>query len=97
MEEEAKKEEVKKEEIGKVAHYFSHVEAGVIELSAPLKVGDTIQIKGHTTDFTQTVDSMQIERDPIQEGKKGDAVGVKVKEKVRQGDIVYKIRELSRR
>ncbi|MCK4261487.1 translation elongation factor-like protein [bacterium] len=91
MEEEIKKEEAKKEEIGKITHYFSHVGAGVIGLSAPLKVGDTIQIKGHTTDFTQKVDSMQIERESVQEGKKGDAVGVKMKDRVRQGDIVYKI------
>ncbi len=83
-------EERNEEEIGKVTHYFSKVGVGVIELIAPLRVGDRIHIKGHTTDFEQDVASMQIEHNSISEGKKGDIVGVKVKEKVRDGDVVFK-------
>ncbi len=92
--EENKKEEKKKEEkeIGKVVKYFSHVEAAVIEISADeLKVGDTITIRGHTTNLEQKIESMQIEQDTIEVGKKGDIVGVKVKERVRPNDTVYKV------
>ena len=92
--EEKEKEEKKKEEkeIGKVVKYFSHVEAAVIEISADeLKVGDTIAIRGHTTNLEQEIESMQIEQDAIEVGKKGDIVGIKVKERVRPNDTVYKV------
>ena len=85
-------EEVKKEEVvGRITHYFGHVEAAAIELTGSLKVGDTIHIKGHTTDFTEVIDSMQIENKPITEAKKGDVIGIGVKERVRPHDTVYKI------
>jgi len=61
------------EEIGKISHYYNHLEVGIIELTAPLKVGDMIHIKGAHDDFTQTVDSLQIEHDQVQEAKAGDA------------------------
>ena len=77
--------------IGKVTHYFPHVNAGVIKLKAPLAVGDTIKIKGHTTDLTQTITSMQIDRVPITQGKKGDEIGLLVDSRVRGNDIVYKV------
>jgi len=78
--------------IGKVAHYFSKIEVAVIELSAGLSVGDTIRIVGgEDTDFTQTVNSMEVEHEKIEKAKKGDGVGLKVKEKVREGYKVYKI------
>ncbi|MBU4346331.1 MAG: translation elongation factor-like protein [Candidatus Omnitrophica bacterium] len=77
--------------IGKVTHYFPHVNAGVIKLKAPLAVGDTIKIKGHTTDLTQTITSMQIDRVPITQGKKGDEIGLLVDARVRGNDIVYKV------
>lgn len=83
-------EERNEEEIGKVTHYFDKAGAAVIKLTAPLKVGDKIHIKGHTTDFEQDIVSMQIEHNSISEGKKGDAVGVKVDERVREHDIVFK-------
>lgn len=77
--------------IGKVAHFFEHPNAGIISLEEDnLKVGDKIKIKGHTTDIEQTVDSMQIEHDSLQEGKKGEEVGIKVKDRVRVNDLVYK-------
>ena len=85
-------EEVKKEEVvGRITHYFGHVEAAAIELTGSLKVGDTIHIKGHTTDLTEVIDSMQIENKPIAEAKKGDVIGIGVKERVRPHDTVYKI------
>jgi putative protease len=54
-------------------------------------VGDTIHVKGHTTDFEQVVDSMQIERTKVEEAKSGDAIGIKVSERCRDGDTVYKV------
>ena len=85
---------MEEKEIGKIAHYFSHVGVGVIEISGgELKVGDTIAIKGHTTKLEQKIESMQIEHDVVEAAKKGDSVGTKVKERVRPGDKVYKIIE----
>jgi len=78
--------------IGKIVHYFSHIGVAVIELSANLSVGDNIRIiGGENTDFNQTVDSMEIDRKKIEKAKSGDEVGLKVKEKVREGYKVYKI------
>jgi translation initiation factor IF-2 len=78
--------------IGKVVHYFSKIEVAVIELTGSLSVGDTIRIAGgEGTDFTQTVESMESEHEKVEKAKKGDSVGVKVKEKVREGYKVYKI------
>jgi len=79
------------EEIGKVAHYFTKIEVAVIDLTAPLSAGDRITIKGATTDFEQTVDSMQIEHENVKAAKAGDSIGLKVKERVRESDVVYKI------
>jgi translation elongation factor EF-1alpha len=79
------------EVIGTVSDFFARPVVAAIELTAPLKVGDKIRIKGHTTDLELSVDSMQIENKPVQEAKAGDSIGVKVSEKVRPGDTVYKI------
>lgn len=76
-------------QIGKVTNYYSKIMVAVIELTGPIKIGSTIAIKGATTDFTQTVDSMQIDREPIERAKSGQAIGLKVAEKVRPGDTVY--------
>ncbi len=84
---------MKEIKVGRVVTYFAHPEAAAIELGDDLKVGDTIHIKGHTTDFEQEVESMQIENEAVQEAKKGDSVGVKVKERVRCNDVVYKLVE----
>jgi len=80
-------------EIGFISHYYSHLEVGIIELSDSLKVGDTIHIKGAHDDFTQSVDSIQIEHDDVEEGKSGDSVGIKVSQKVHENDKVYKVAE----
>jgi len=77
--------------VGEITHYFPHVAAGVIKLSASLKAGEVITIKGHTTNFSQAADSMQIEHVPVTEAKKGDEIGLRVKDRVRIGDIIYKV------
>lgn len=78
--------------IGKITHYFSNIGVAVIDLENTLKEGDEIRITGgENTDFTQTVGSMQIEHEEVKSAKKGDSVGMKVKEKVREGYNVYKV------
>jgi len=76
--------------IGEVTHYFPKVRAAVIKLKAALTTGDVVKIKGHTTDFKQTVTSMQIDLVPIGQAKKGQEIGLLVDSRVRQHDIVYK-------
>jgi len=84
--------EKKEELIGKITHYFDKIEVGIIEISkGSLAVGDEIHIKGTTTDFEQPVESIQIEHEQVEKAKKGDAIGLKVKDKVREGDEVFKL------
>ena len=75
--------------IGTVSDFFAKPMVAGIELSAPIKVGDTIHIKGHTTDIIMTVDSMQINNANVGEAKAGDAVGVRLPDRARKGDSVY--------
>ena len=75
--------------IGKVTHFFGKIGVGIIKLSDALKAGDKIKIKGATTDFEQEVGSMQIDHKDIEDAKKGDEVGIKLDEKVREGDEVF--------
>ena len=82
-----------KQEIGTVTNYFAKIGVAAIKLSDHLKVGDTIAIIGAHTDFEQQVESMQVERQAISEAGPGDEVGIKVKERVRGGDKVYKVTE----
>jgi translation elongation factor EF-Tu-like GTPase len=77
--------------IGTVSDFFARPIVAAIELTAPLSVGDTIHIKGHTTDLEVIVDSMQIENAAVEEAQAGDSVGVKITERVRKGDEVYKV------
>ncbi len=81
------------EEIGKVVDYFAHIGVVAIELNGELCVGDTIHIKGHTTELIQEVRSMQIEHSKVNKAKRGDSVGIKVSERVRTHDKVYKVTE----
>jgi putative protease len=82
------------EEIGKITHYFSKINVGIIELSkGTLQVGDTIHIKGHTSDFYQKIESMQVEHDRVDKVKKGEQVGIKVENSVRENDVVFKVTE----
>jgi len=79
------------QEVGKVAHFFSKISVAVVDLTATLSVGDRIRIQGPTTDFEQIVDSMQIEHENVATAQKGQSIGLKVKERVREKDTVYKI------
>lgn len=79
------------EEIGRVSDFFARPVVAGIDLTASLKVGDMIRIKGHTTDLELAVESMQINSMDVQEAKSGDSVGVRVPDRVRRGDSVYKI------
>jgi len=82
------------EEIGKITHFFSKINVGVVELAkGELNIGDTIHIKGHTTDFYQKVESMQVEHASIESAEKGMEVGLKVEASVRDGDLVLKVTE----
>ena len=80
----------KEKEIGEISNFFEHVSAAAIKLKAPLKIGDTIHIKGGETDFEQKIESMQVNRQPIKAGKKGDEIGILVGQKVRKGYKVFK-------
>ena len=84
-------EEVEKKLIGKVAHCFTKIGVGVIELSDELEVGDRVSIEGTTTNLQQTVDSMQIEHENVKRAGSGQSVGMKVEQRVREGDLVYKL------
>ena len=79
--------------IGKVTDFFARPVVAGIELTATLKLGDKIHIKGHTTDMEFTVDSMQINNADVTQAKAKDSIGIKVSERVRRGDIVYKVTE----
>ena len=79
------------EVIGKVTDFFARPVVAGIELTATLTLGDKIHIKGHTTDMELAIESMQINNVDVKQAKAGDAVGIKVSERVRRGDIVYKV------
>jgi translation elongation factor EF-1alpha len=82
------------EEVGKITHYFSKIQVGVIKVEkGVLRVGDVIRIKGHTTDFIQKVDSLQMEHAPVEQIKAGDSAGFKVEGPVREHDVVFKVIE----
>lgn len=85
---------MEEKEVGRVTHYFTAIGVAAIELTADsLKVGDTIHIKGHTSDFTQNIESMQIEHDNVEEAKAGETIGLKVSEHARESDTVFKVIE----
>jgi translation elongation factor EF-1alpha len=77
--------------IGKITHFFTNINVAVIELSDALRIGDKLSFEGATTNFEQKLDSMQIHNKPVNEARKGDAIGVKVRERVREGDQVFRI------
>jgi putative protease len=84
-------EEKEEKKIGDVTHYFDSIQVAIVKLEAPLRKGDKVKFKGHTTDFEETVDSMQVDHADIEEAGEGDEIGVKVTDKVREGDEVYKV------
>ncbi len=78
--------------IGKITHYFDHIGVAVLELTkSGLKTGENIHIVGHGADFSQAVASMQVEHESVAKAKKGDAVGLKVDQPVKEGAEVYKV------
>ena len=78
--------------IGEVTHYFDKIKVAVVELDGPLSIGDTIRIiGGENTDFTQEIKSMEMEHEKVEKAKKGQSIGIKVGQKVREGYQVYKI------
>ena len=82
------------QKIGRVTHYWAKIGVAGIEITAgEIHVGDTIRFKGHTTDFTQRLDSMQVEHDAVTVARAGDSVGLKVADHVRDHDEVYKVTE----
>ncbi len=81
----------KETEIGEVMSFYSHINVIAVQLSGSLKIGDKIHVKGATTDFTQKIDSMQVEHKKVLAAKKGDSVGIKIKDKARKNDKVYKV------
>lgn len=82
---------MEKKPIGKIAHYFTKIGVAVIDLSGELKVGDRVSIEGATTNFEQVIDSMEIEHNKVQNAAAGQSIGVKVSQRVRQADLVYKL------
>lgn len=79
-----------REEIGHIRHFYSKISVAIIELSAPLRVGERVTVVGPKTEFTQEIGSMQVEHQNITSAKSGDLVGLKVIEKVRDGDRVFR-------
>jgi len=81
------------EKVGEVSHYFTKIGVAVVELTGKIKVGDSISVKGMTTNFEQKVESMQVEGENIEEANPGDDIGMKTADRVRKGDIVYRLGE----
>lgn len=79
------------EKVGKVIHYYTDIQVAIVKLEKRVELGDKVQFRGHTTDFEQTIDSMEIEHEKVEVGEKGQEIGLKVKKRVREGDHMYKI------
>ena len=82
---------MEKEFVGTVTHYFGKIQVAAIMLESELRKGDTIHIEGHTSDFMQDVKSMQLDREDIEVGKRGQEIAIKVKEHARPNDAVYRV------
>lgn len=80
-------------QVGKITHFFAKIGVAAIELEDELKLGDTIHVKGHTSDWTQGVDSMQIEHDQVEKAGPGDVIGIRVDGHAREHDVVYIVLE----
>jgi putative protease len=76
--------------IGEVTHYYSQLGVAIVKFSQPVRVGDRIHFRGATTDFAETISSMQFEHQPVEEAMRDQEVGIKVSQKVREGDKVYR-------
>ena len=80
---------MEKKRIGKITHFFPKISVAVVELEGKVKIGDTIEIEGHGGSFEQKLDSMQVNHVPVKDAKKGDAIGLKVLQPVKEGDVVF--------
>lgn len=80
---------MQEKKIGEITHYFDHISVGIVKVKSELKVGDKVHIKGHTTDFEQDIKEIQLDHKAIESAKKGQEVGVKVKDHVREGDELF--------
>ena len=80
-------------QVGRVTHYFGKIGVAAVELEDELKVGDTVHFKGHTSDWTQEVESIQIEHETVEKASPGDEIGLKVIDHAREHDIVYLVLE----
>lgn len=86
-----KKASAEPKPIGTITHYYSGLGVAIVKFNKTVKKGDKVVFKGHTTDFEQTIESMQYDHKDVEEAKKGQEIGIKVKEKVRDGDAVYAV------
>ncbi len=86
------KEGANEKKVGVISHYYPGIGVAVVEVNEELKVGDEIAIRGYTTDFTQKIESMEIAHKKIDVAKNGNSIGLKVKDRVREEDKVYKVR-----
>lgn len=77
-------------EVGEITHYYGHINVAVVKVKDTLNKGDKVNIKGHTTDFEQEIESMQIDHKEIETAKKSQEIGMKVKDAVRKGDKLFK-------
>lgn len=84
---------MEKKKVGVVTHYYTKIGVAIVDVTAPLKVGDELFIEGTSTNLKQKASSIQIEHKNIQQAKRGDSIGLKVEDRVREGDIVYKVEE----
>jgi putative protease len=80
------------EEVGKITHFFTKISVAIVELTGTLSVDDQILIKGPTTNVEQKVDSMQIEHENVQKATRGQSIGLKVNDRVREQDVVYRVK-----
>lgn len=76
---------------GKITHYYDKIGVAVIEVMSPLAVGDEIKVSGHENEFTQKIESLQIEHEQIQKAEKGKVVGMKVEKPVKENDLIFKV------
>lgn len=79
------------EKVGEVTHYFDKPQVGAIELTGELKVGDRVAFRGHTTDFEQEIESMELDHESVETAVAGEEIAVKVADRVREGDEVYRV------
>jgi putative protease len=83
---------MEQQQVGKVTNFYVKISVAAIEVTAGvIRIGDALHFKGHTTDFKDTVASMEMENQPVDEARPGNEVGIKVNERVRKNDRVYKV------